>query len=257
MYNFTYKNFAAVINKYQYFFNTGDIVAGTIFSIENGCILVDIGANIVGHLPLEELTLNKNENLFKFFQVNMIREFYILLCDWETNQIILSIKKIDSIKAWKRIRQIFEENVIISAEVIKLNRGGCIVQFDELKGFVPKSHLILNKKLQKNENIFLKILEFKEDLNYLLLSARCAYIQQNVPLFQPGKIIHGTVDSVQGYGLFIKFQGLKGLLHISEIILPSQNSIQNNFTVGQSIEAMIIHVDTLKGRITLSQKGIF
>nr|YP_010336684.1 ribosomal protein S1 [Rhodospora sordida]UNJ15090.1 ribosomal protein S1 [Rhodospora sordida] len=259
VYNFTYKNFAAVINKYQYHFHPKDIVAGTIFSIENRFVLVDIGANQVGFLPFEEISLNRIDDVNTYISLNEVRELYILLFDSELGQILLSIKRVELIKAWKRIQQIYAEEAIVKTQMVKLNKGGCIVQLDGLKGFIPKSHLIyINQvpKLVKSTNICVKILEFNESLNYLLLSSRCAYIQQNPHIFKVGNIVQGKIDSIQPYGLFITIEYVQGLLHISEIIQNSDEELDKKFIPRENILVMIIHIDNKQGRITLSQKGI-
>ena len=257
-YHFTYKNFAALLDKYEYNFHSGDIVAGTIFGIEHKCILVDIGASNVGLLPLEEASLHRIEDIHKHLRLNEVREFFIILFDQETNQIILSIKKVELMKAWKRIRQVYAENVIIQVLVIKSNRGGYIVQLDGLKGFIPKSHLIStdNKQNLIDQTVLVKILEFTEAQNYLLFCLRCAYIHQNWDIFRVGKIVQGTVYSIQSYGLFVNVERIQGLLHISEISKTLQQALAEIFCPGQDILVMIIHVDSQKGRIAFSQKGI-
>nr|YP_009296801.1 ribosomal protein S1 [Bangiopsis subsimplex]AOM66144.1 ribosomal protein S1 [Bangiopsis subsimplex]ARO90496.1 30S ribosomal protein S1 [Bangiopsis subsimplex] len=255
--SFTYKNFTAVLKKYQYNFNTGDIVAGIIFSIENKCVLVDIGANLVGHLPLEEIGMNKVDSVSKDIQLNEIRELYIILFDPLNDQIILSLKRVHGLKTWKRIRQIYEENIIFQTQLIKLNKGGYVVEFEGLKGFIPKSHIVYNNNnISSNKAIYVKILEFNEISNYLLLSERCAYLQQNINMFRLGMITEGIVESVQNYGLFLNVQNLKGLLHISEIQKEPNESLKDKFNIGNKVRVMIIHVDLAKGRIAFSQKNL-
>lgn len=256
--NFTYKNFAAVLNKYQYNFNIGDIIAGTIFSIEDRCILVDIGAKIVGHLPIEEIDYIKNEHSYHNIQLNETRELYITMFDSETNQIILSIKKVNLLKSWKRIRQIYAENIILRTQIVKLNKGGCIVKCENLKGFIPKSHMIDLKQSQDllhNNTMLVTILEFNEIHNYLLLSSKCAYIKQNLNYFRVGKIFEGTIESIHSYGLFVNVEKLQGLLHVSEILKSPEQTLNEIFHKGQTIQVMIIHVDINTGRIAFSQKA--
>lgn len=254
-YIFTYKNFGAVLNKYQYSFHTKDIVAGTIFSIENKFVLIDIGANQVAFLPMEEITLNRVDDPIALLQLNEVREFYILLFDSESEQILLSIRKVELIKAWKRIQQLYSENIILKAELLKQNKGGYIVQIENIKGFIPKSHLIILKDKTKESHLDIKILEYNENLNYLLMSEKCAYIQKKSDIFKLGKILEGTIDSIQLYGLFINIHHIQGLLHISEIT-QTQKELEENFQMGLKIKVMIIHIDYQQGRITLSQQGI-
>nr|YP_010336488.1 ribosomal protein S1 [Goniotrichopsis reniformis]UNJ14894.1 ribosomal protein S1 [Goniotrichopsis reniformis] len=257
--SFTYKNFGAVIDKYQYNFHTKDIVAGTIFSIESKFILVDIGASQVGFLPIEEIGINNNRLEYSSvlpLKVNEIFEFYILLFDQNSQQITLSLKKAELIKAWKRLQQFFMEDIILRSELVKSNRGGCILEIEGIKGFVPRSHLI-NHNSDLIDNLSVKILEYNESQNYLLLSSRCAYIQKNSLIFKVGNVLKGRINLIQSYGLFVNIQHIQGLLHVSEI---KQNLIQGtldkSFNIGDMISVMIVHIDSQQGRVTLSQRGI-
>nr|YP_010336093.1 ribosomal protein S1 [Tsunamia transpacifica]QUE27984.1 ribosomal protein S1 [Tsunamia transpacifica]UNJ14499.1 ribosomal protein S1 [Tsunamia transpacifica] len=257
-YHFTYKNFAALLNKYEYHFHPGDIVAGTILNIETSCVLVDIGATTIGFLPVEEISSNRIQDVSKYLKLNEVREFFILFFDPQSRQILISMKKVELIRAWKRIQQLYAENAILQTQVIRSNRGGYIVQLEGIKGFIPNSHLILMNKDTNlvNTVIAAKILELDESQSYLLLSLRCAYIQKNRHLFTLGKIVTGIIYSIQPYGLFINVEQLQGLLHASEIIKRPEESLKEMFTLGQELSVMIIHVDNQKGRITFSQRGI-
>mmetsp|Transcript_22344 Transcript_22344/g.89930 ORF Transcript_22344/g.89930 Transcript_22344/m.89930 type:complete len:165 (-) Transcript_22344:95-589(-) len=139
--NFTYQNFSAIINKYKYQFGSKDIIAGIIFSVEKNFVLVDIGANQVGFLPKEEVYSDKSEISSTDLSINQIQEFYILLYDTKSGQLILSVRRVKLITAWKRIQQYSEESVILLAQLLRMNRGGYIVQIDGIKGFIPRSHL--------------------------------------------------------------------------------------------------------------------
>nr|YP_010335898.1 ribosomal protein S1 [Chroothece richteriana]UNJ14304.1 ribosomal protein S1 [Chroothece richteriana] len=259
IYNFTYNKFTALINKYQYNFHNKDIVAGSIFSIESRHILVDIGAPHVAFLPLEEVFSQKIDNMATYLNVGQVFELYILLVDYEHKQIILSFKKVNLIKSWKRIQQLYTENIILNTRIMKLNKGGYIVTLEGLKGFVPKSHLLLSKSdLNINiDNIMpAKILEFNEHNNYLLLSFKCAYMEKNPLIFKLGNIIKGQIESIQPYGLFVNIYSIQGLLHISEIIENNTSALEKQFQIGQIISVMIIHIDNKNGKLTLSQKRV-
>nr|YP_010336289.1 ribosomal protein S1 [Chroodactylon ornatum]UNJ14695.1 ribosomal protein S1 [Chroodactylon ornatum] len=258
IYNFTYNKFTSLINKYQYNFHNKDIVAGSIFSIESRHILVDIGAPYVAFLPLEEVSGHRMDHIATYLNVGEVFELYILLVDYDRKQILLSLKKVDLIKSWKRIQQLYTENIILNTRIVKLNKGGCIVTLEGLKGFVPKSHLLSKSdpKLIINNIIPAKILEFNEHNNYLLLSFKCAYMEKNPQIFKLGNIIKGQIESIQSYGLFIDIYSIQGLLHISEIMQNETNVLDKQFQVGQTISVMIIHIDNKNGKLTLSQKRI-
>ena len=43
--------------------------------------------------------------------------------------------------AWKRVKQLAEEDVQVTVHVLSLNKGGLMVALHGLQGFVPISHL--------------------------------------------------------------------------------------------------------------------
>ena len=56
---FTHEDFAALLDKYDYHFSPGDIVPGTVFSIEPRGALIDIGAKTAAYIPIQEMSINR------------------------------------------------------------------------------------------------------------------------------------------------------------------------------------------------------
>ena len=56
---FTHEDFAKLLDKYDYHFSPGDIVAGTVFSIEPRGALIDIGAKTAAYIPIQEMSINR------------------------------------------------------------------------------------------------------------------------------------------------------------------------------------------------------
>ncbi|HEY9296256.1 MAG TPA: S1 RNA-binding domain-containing protein, partial [Phormidium sp.] len=75
---FTLDDFAALLDKYDYHFNPGDTVAGTVFSIEPRGALIDIGAKTAAYIPIQEMSINRVDAPEEVLQSNETREFFIL-----------------------------------------------------------------------------------------------------------------------------------------------------------------------------------
>lgn len=138
---FTHRNFAAVLQKYKYDLNLGDIVAGTIFSFELNGVLVDIGTPISAYLPIQEVSSNQDLNNFTSLNINDTREFFLLDYNIRSKQLILSIRRLEYIRAWKRIRQLLAEDSLLNVRIKGFNKGGMIISLEGISGFVPNSHL--------------------------------------------------------------------------------------------------------------------
>lgn len=257
--SFTDSNFASMLNEYNYNLHPGDIVAGTIFNKEYKGLLVDIGAKIAGYLPYEEITLINNiKNSKRNYLHNETREFFILAYNKRSQQLILSIKRLEYLRAWKRIKQIENEDIILKINVIGINKGGLIINLEGLQGFIPNSHLgiYLDKISIQNQCIQCKLLLANEKTNQLILSHKKAIIAISSNKFKIGEVVTGQIMKIETYGVFIQIYEILALLHISEIGNRNIENINNVFNIGDSIKVKILHIDIEQARLSVSMRNI-
>nr|YP_009397328.1 ribosomal protein S1 [Thuretia quercifolia]ARW66514.1 ribosomal protein S1 [Thuretia quercifolia] len=257
-----YNNFAYLLKKYNYQLNPGDIVAGTVIYQEKKGFLVNIGDETSGYLPMEEINLDLvNNNKEKNFFINKTRDFFLIKHNIDLKQYILSIKRLEYIRGWKRIKQIQLEDVIFNLKIKHINKGGIITYLEGIQGFIPKSHIYLhmnnnhNTEL-KNKKIKCKLLVVNEQKNQLILSSKSAILKLSKHKFRIGEIIYGKIVKIKSYGLFIEVYGIIALLHISEIGFKYIQNINDIFYLGKLIKIKIIHIDTKQGRISVSKRNI-
>nr|QCI09034.1 ribosomal protein S1 [Inkyuleea mariana] len=258
---FTEKNFAYILNQYKYNLHPGDIVAGKIFNKEAKGFLVDIGTHIAGYLPLKELSLiskvNYNKKEISYLN-NLTREFFILAYNTDSQQLILSIKRLEYLRAWKRIKQLNKEDIILNLKIDQINKGGAITYLEGLKGFIPNSHLTRNKnKIKfKEKKIKCKILIANEKNNQIICSNKSALLYLSTDKFKIGEIVYGAITAIQTYGIFIDINSIPALLHISEIGSKHIENIHEIFQIGNIIKVKIIHIDMKQGRLSVSRRNI-
>lgn len=258
--SFSNKYFANVLNKYNYNLNPGDIVAGTIFNQEKEGLLVDIGTDIAGYLPKEEIYLIQQEKSYDpgSYLINQTREFFILAKNYKSKQLLLSLKRLDYIRAWKRIKQLEQEDIIIKTKIKNINKGGILVSLEGLIGFIPNSHIVHqnNISLLKNSPILCQILLINEKKNQIILSNKRAILTKKYHQMKIGTIVNGKVIQIKNYGLLINIYGIHALLHISEIGDKHIENIYGIFNIGQTIKVKVIHLDFKQGRISVSTRNI-
>lgn len=259
---FSQKDFGFILSQYSYDVHIGDIVAGTIFNQERKGFLVDIGLVITGYLPLEEILLNSSKptQLQSDLLLNYTRDFFILAFDKKRHQLLLSIKRLDYIRAWKRIKQINTEDMLLDLMPTKLNKGGAIVFLEGLQSFIPKSHLFSsyhysNKLLLKKMQCKLMFLDEKN--NKLVLSHKLALLSKYASFLKIGAIIDGHIVQIKQYGIFISVYGIPALLHISEISYAYIDNIYSLFQLGKKIKVKVIHVDMKQGRLSVSRRELY
>ena len=255
---FTHEDFAALLDKYDYHFSPGDVVAGTVFSIEPRGALIDIGAKTAAYIPIQEMSINRVENPEEVLQSNETREFFILTDENEDGQLTLSIRRIEYMRAWERVRQLQAEDATVRSQVFATNRGGALVRIEGLRGFIPGSHISTRKPKEElvAEELPLKFLEVDEDRNRLVLSHRRALVERKMNRLEVGEVVIGTVRGIKPYGAFIDIGGVSGLLHISEISHDHIDTPHSVFNVNDEVKVMIIDLDAERGRISLSTKQL-
>lgn len=202
---FTHEDFAALLDKYDYHFSPGDTVAGVVFSLEPRGALIDIGAKTAAYIPIQEMSINRVEAPSEVLQANETREFFILADENEDGQLTLSIRRIEYMRAWERVRQLQQEDATVRSEVFATNRGGALVRIEGLRGFIPGSHISTRKPKEDlvSEELPLKFLEVDEERNRLVLSHRRALVERKMNGLQVGEVVLGTVRGLKPYGAFI------------------------------------------------------
>ncbi|MBE9065106.1 30S ribosomal protein S1 [Leptolyngbya cf. ectocarpi LEGE 11479] len=255
---FTHEDFEALLDKYDYHFSPGDIVPGTVFSIEPRGALIDIGAKTAAYLPIQEMSINRVEAADEVLQSNETREFFILTDENEDGQLTLSIRRIEYMRAWERVRQLQNEDATVRSDVFATNRGGALVRIEGLRGFIPGSHISTRKPKEDlvGEALPLKFLEVDEERNRLVLSHRRALVERKMNGLQVGEVVIGAVRGLKPYGAFIDIGGVSGLLHISEISHDHIDTPNTVLNVNDEIKVMIIDLDAERGRISLSTKQL-
>lgn len=257
--SFVNNDFAFMLNQYNYNIHPGDIVAGTIFHQENQGFLVDIGEHIAGYLPIEETYINPNNQKSNLsYLTNETLEFFIMAYNRKSKQLILSIKRLAYIRAWKRIKQIENEDIIIEPTAEGFNKGGVITTVEGIQGFIPNSHLVIDAKKSAltNRPIECKLLLADEKNNKLILSHKKAILGRFTDKFKIGDIVLGKITNIKPYGIFMHIHGISALLHISEVGYINTKNLSDLFHIGNTVKVKILHVDMEQGRLSVSRKNL-
>lgn len=177
---------------------------------------------------------------------------------------------------WAQARKIYDSDETVSLNVIDYNRGGLLVEGEELQGFVPVSHLVdMNcdsddQDEQERDNFLsnylaseltLKVIECDPARGRVVFSERAA-------LFEPGRRIHllenlrpserisGTVTNITDFGIFVDLGGLEGLIHVSELSWGRVRHPTEVLNLGDEVEVHVISVDQERQRVALSLKRL-
>ena len=252
--SFIHKKFAQVLTKYHYNFHPGDIIVGTIFSREKAGYLVDIGNHTAGYLPAEEISLTDKQKYTEKLIIHDTQEFFILAHNLESKQLVLSIRRLAYIRSWERLKQIKHEDITIQAYIKGINRGGVLVEIENIQGFIPNSHLLCHESKQNLLYKYrsCKLLVANEQNNKLICSIRCATIAQVMGKIKIGSTIDATVIEVKDFGIFFNIYNIPALLHKSELKNQETEHMECKFQKNTIWTIRIIHLDSKQGRISVS-----
>jgi small subunit ribosomal protein S1 len=159
----------------------------------------------------------------------------------------------------------------IEATVEDVNRGGVVVSFGRLRGFVPGSHLTSlprglrgerreqAKKELVGRSLWLTVLEVVTYRKRLLLSERAARQQRRRQVLEElavGQERTGTVRSLVNFGAFVDLGGVDGLIHVSELAWARVRHPSEVLSVGDEVQVYVLSVDREKERVGLSRKRL-
>ena len=246
---------------------TGDAVDGVVLSVKKHEILIDLGAKGVGLVPRREASYARN------LEVGQEVTASVIDAEMEDGYVLLSLRKAVKDKGWDEIQTKLEAEEIVEVTPCDANRGGLLVEYEGIRGFLPVSQLSAehyprvgsadkDEILQRlnslvGKQIKVRILDANKKDNKLIFSEKEAVkdgLAARFAALSVGDAVKGMVTGVVDFGVFVNVDGIEGLIHISEISWERVNNPSDYVKVGDEIEAKIIAID--KERLSLSMKQL-
>ncbi len=252
----------------------GNILSGTIVSVTPHEVLVDVGAKSEGVVAGRELERLSDEDLEELKEGNEVSVYVLRPDDDEDGHIWLSVSRAWIEKDWVAAQELYDSSECYTGTVANHNKGGLIVLFGQVRGFVPVSQLESSRGITRSgteeqwsqlvgEELQLKIIEIDRERNRLILSERAAMQEWRkgqkerlLATLKPGDVVTGRVASLADFGAFVDLGGADGLVHLSEISWASVSHPRDVMQVGESVEVYVLQVDTERHRISLSLKRL-
>lgn len=252
--------------------NVDDIIKGTVISVDNGAVRVDIGGVTTGIVRGHELFAESGE--YAGISVGDEVEATVLEQENETGEMELSFRSAGQQRVWDRLAKIQEDGTAIKCKVLDANKGGLMMQVEALRGFMPVSQLSpdhyprvpggdknrILEELKKlvGKNLTVKVLDANQNDEKLIVSEKAVWEDEQKAVldsYKIGDIIEGEVSALTSFGAFVKFgEGIEGLVHISEIVWQRIDHPKDVLKVGERVKAQII--DLNKSKIYLSIKRL-
>ncbi len=249
----------------------GEIRNAIILQIDDREIIVDMGAKRDGIVPNQDIE-RLDPTFRQSLRVGEEVPVYVLNPRDQDDNLIVSINMGLQQYDWERARSLLTSEEVVPVIVTGHNRGGILVRWNRLEGFIPSSHLVsMNLSGERRDawddlrdkELVVKVIEVDQDRRRLIFSEREAQkewrAQQKARLLeelQEGDRVRGTVTGLRDFGAFVNLGGADGLIHVSELAWHRVDHPRDVLRVGEEIEVYVLNLDRESNRIALSRKRL-
>lgn len=242
----------------------GDILTGTVISVDEKEVIIDLKYYAEGVIPAEDYSREPGFNLKEEVRPGDEVSATVVRKDDGHGNILLSRVEASDILAWDRLKEMQESKEVIDVIIKGITNGGVIAYVEGVRGFIPASKLALSyvedTEVYLNKPAQVQVLDVDKDSKKLILSAKEILREKadkerkkKVSNLEIGLVTEGTVESLQPYGAFVDIgNGLSGLVHISQICEKRIKKPSEAVAVGDKVK---VKVKAIKdGKISLSMK---
>jgi small subunit ribosomal protein S1 len=252
----------SVADKYP----AGAKVSGKVVSLTDYGAFVELEEGVEGLIHVSEMSWTKRiKHPNKILSIGDEVEIVVLAMDTENRRISLGLKQVEP-NPWEEIGEKIPVGTVIEGQVKNITDFGIFVGVDEgIDGLVHISDLSWTKRIKHPSELYkkgdtVKAVVLNIDTENERFSLGVKQLTQDpwqvIPeQYAPGTIIRGKVTSVTEFGIFLEVEeGVEGLIHVSEISKEKVDSPKDFASVGDELEAVVLHVDTQEHKIALSIK---
>lgn len=242
-------------------FNENEIVDGTVVSVGEKEVVLNIGFKSEGVIPISEFRDVEDLNPGSTYEV------FIESVEDRNGQLILSRKRAKNLRTWEKINESMEADVILMGHVMRRTKGGFVVDMDGIEAFLPGSQIDV-KPVRDFDAYVGRTMEFKVvKINHayenvvvshkILIEAKLEEQRKEIlQNLEKGQVLEGTVKNMTNFGVFIDLGGVDGLLHITDISWGRINHPEEVLNLDEKVNVVVLEFDDAKKRISLGMKQL-
>ena len=259
------ENFSQMLEGSLKTLHTGETVTGTVFTIGQNEIKLDLGAKFTGVLAKEQITDDPDANLSEMFKIGDEVEVFVIRVEDGKGLATVSKKRVDADNSWVVLKEAFDNNEVLEGKIVSSVKGGVLLSYQGNNVFIPGSQTgiakggdlsVLVGTVQK-----IRLLEFDVtkkralgSIKVILNEEKRAAEEAVWATLEVGKHYMGTVKNLTAYGAFVDIGGVDGMVHNTELSWKKIKHPSQIVSVGQEIDVFIKELDVEKKRISLGYK---
>ena len=260
------ENFNELLEKslLDFKYKEGQIIKGTVLSIVNDTVVVDVGLKSEGRIPIKEFHSPGEEHNVK---VGEKYDVYLEKLENKEGEALLSRDRARKEESWNNLEKIQDSNQQVMGIITERVKGGFAVDIDGALAFLPGSQVdlkpikdispLLNKP---QPMIILKMDKLRGNIvvsrRALLEESRKADRSKLLSDISEGDKLKGLIKNITDYGVFVDLGGMDGLIHVTDLSWERVNHPSEKFKVGDDIEVIVTKYDKDNNRISLGLKQL-
>lgn len=259
--------FAQEMEKMDIDYREGDIIKGTIRSVEKSGVYVDFGYKSDGFVSNIEFSAEMEETPLNTVKAGDEINVYILKLESKEGYTLLSRKRAEYEIAWNILIKSQKTRDSIDVKITSKVQGGLVASYHGIKGFLPASQILQDNEEDLetfvNQKLNAIVLQVDRKRKKIIFSTRQQQ-QKNkkkaqealLESLEVGQVIPGRVSSIKDFGAFIDLGGLEGLVHISEMSWARVSHPSELLKVGETVDVFVLGIDKKNNRISLGMKQL-
>lgn len=246
-------------------YEDGDVIIGTVRSVEKSGVLVDFKFKSDGYVSNSELGHNE-EGQVETLEAGQKVPFYIEKLETKEGYSLLSRKKAQMEETWDFLTQAIKEREPINVQVNSKVDGGLVASYQSIKGFIPASQILKENDLGLeqfiNSTMSVTVLQADRRRRKVIFSSKATKlvdrksINKIIEELEVGQIRKGKVTSIKKFGVFVDLGGVEGLIHISELSWSRVYNPSDIVSVDDEVDVFVLGVDKETKRISLGMKQL-
>jgi len=252
--------------------SVGDLVEGPVIAVDKNGVFIDLHPYGTGIIFGKEYIAARD--IIKKINIGDKVAAKVVFLENEDGYVELSLKEAKQALIWSEAERFILDKTILDLPVLEANKGGLILSWQGMQGFLPASQLKPDHYPRVADGDKDKILEELKKLvgtkiSVVIISAlpkegKLIFSEKNpeqkdkekiVGKYNVGDELEGEVTGMVDFGVFVKVEDdLEGLVHISEIDWSLVEDPKTLFKIGDKVKVKVIEIKD--GKISLSIKAL-
>ena len=239
----------------------GEIVRGTVLSIDEKDVLVDVGFKSEGIISLAEFPDPGS------IKVGDIIEVFLEKMENQDGLVVLSKQRADFVRVWDRVKEAHDREQVVDGKLVRKIKGGVVVDLYGVEAFLPGSQIALrqvqNVDAMLGQTVQVKIIKLNKRRRNIVVSRRAVLEAERDRMkatilkdLAKDQIREGVVKNITDFGAFVDLGGIDGLLHITDMSWGRVQHPSELVKIGDKVRVKVLNFDPEKERISLGLKQL-